>query len=333
PHDGILCGEFSRGDALAALVLVLLGLAIPLGYGANWLGLLLFASVLAGLALTPPLALAMALALGAATAILGWLIGAPDVQELSTSLLTVLVGVVSIVVTALLRITGQLIAARAEVERLAVAAERGRLALDLHDTVKQQLFAAGMELGTGRALAQSDPAGAAKHLRTAQEAVQGAARELAALIDGGGPPALRERSLPQALRTEVRDFSERTGIGVRLGIDPAGQAVPAEPARQLLRITQEALSNVARHSAARTVALTLDVEQDTLRLCIADDGSGLCAHTPHGHGLAGMHARARALGGSLQVRRTSASGGTTILLRCPRECAAGATGYGNGGNR
>jgi signal transduction histidine kinase len=87
----------------------------------------------------------------------------------------------------------------------------------------------------------------------------------------------------------------------------------------LFRIAQEAFSNILKHSAAKTVDISLDIDDETLLMRIADDGTGIPAgrfNAIGSHGLASMRHRVRALGGRLDVR-SQASGGTMLIVQIP----------------
>ncbi len=96
----------------------------------------------------------------------------------------------------------------------------------------------------------------------------------------------------------------------------------------MFRIAQEAFTNILKHSAAKSMDIALDLDEDAIVMQISDDGKGIPAgrlNAIGSHGLASMRHRVRALGGRLDVR-SPASGGTTLLVRIPaRRCAAGGT--------
>jgi signal transduction histidine kinase len=91
----------------------------------------------------------------------------------------------------------------------------------------------------------------------------------------------------------------------------------------LFRIAQEAFTNIVKHSKAQSMDITLDIDEDAIVMQISDDGKGMPAgrHTDiASHGLASMRHRVHALGGRLDFR-SSASGGTTLLVRIPASTA------------
>ncbi len=201
-------------------------------------------------------------------------------------------------------------------QELAVAEERNRLALDLHDSVKQQAFAASAQLGAARALLRQDPAAAEARLRQAEELMDGLRQELAHLILELRPPALEGRGLAAALRDYAADWSRQTGLPADCRLSSEGRLTP-EQEQALYRIAQEALANVARHSGARRVEIVLDYRPDGAVLTLADDGAGFdLAEAPSGVGLRSMQERAAALGGTLQVE-SAPERGTRVSVWVP----------------
>jgi NarL family two-component system sensor histidine kinase LiaS len=126
---------------------------------------------------------------------------------------------------------------------------------------------------------------------------------------------LGDKSLADALHAYTTDWSRQTGIAAEM---QAQGACPLPPATEhaLLRVTQEALANVARHSEATAVAIDLTYAADAVTLQIADDGRGFDARTARkGVGLDSMRERIEALGGQVQVE-SRIGGGTTVFVQC-----------------
>ncbi len=208
-------------------------------------------------------------------------------------------------------------------KQLAVVEERNRLARDLHDSVKQQLFAVGMQVAAADELAERDPAEAKTHLAAAGQLVGQAKQELNALIQELRPAALGDRGLVPALRELCADWSRASEIAAAVrshGERPA----PLDVEQALFRVAQEALSNVARHSGATTVDVRVAWEGGTLALAITDNGSGFdtTLRDGRGVGLASMAERVEALGGTLLV--SSGTTGTRIEARAPLPAEPGA---------
>ena len=191
-----------------------------------------------------------------------------------------------------------LVQARSE---LATLEERNRLARDLHDSVKQQVFATAMQLGAAQTIIDSDPETAKTHLQEAERLAQRAQQELTGLIQELRPAALAGKGLVEALRGYAEDWSRRTGIAAQVTVSGA-QPLPLTVEQPLYRVAQEALANVVRHSGARSVTLHLAWQTDALTLTIVDDGRGFEeTETVYGIGLHSMQERLAQLNGRLTI--------------------------------
>jgi signal transduction histidine kinase len=201
--------------------------------------------------------------------------------------------------------------AQRQVQDLAVAEERNRLARELHDSVKQQVFATIMQLGAARVLLERDPPAARLHLIEAEQLAQQSGAELSLLIHELRPIALGDKGLAEAIQSYAADWSRQSKIAADVRTRGAGALAPAAE-HALVRVTQEALANVARHSHATAVTLELELADDAATLKIADNGRGFdTSAASRGVGLDSMRERLEALGGRLWVE--SAPGiGTTI---------------------
>jgi signal transduction histidine kinase len=229
------------------------------------------------------------------------------------------------------RVEEQLVEIQRSRKRLVAAqdGERRRLERDLHDGAQQQLVALKLRLVLAAATAEDT----APELGTQLEALAAEAGEaidaLRNLAHGIYPPLLASSGLVAALRQQAAKLP----MDVR--VEPDGpQRVPrfdAEIEAAVYFCCLEALQNVAKHAAARTAVVRLEVEAHpaTLRFSVRDDGRGFDAATsPPGHGLENLADRVAALGGQLHV--ASAPGaGTTVLGVIP--LAGEAVGQGAAG--
>jgi signal transduction histidine kinase len=214
----------------------------------------------------------------------------------------------------------RLIATRQE---LAVVEERHRLARDLHDSVKQQTFVITMLVGAARNLVAGN-AEAERMLSEAERLAGQTQQELTTLIRTLRPITLSDTRLSTALREFCRDWAQLTHIGVQL---EAPDELPMAPhaEQELFRVTQEALTNIARHSHATEVALHACVEQEHVLLTIQDNGHGFDPDHGSGAGLGlrSMRERVAALGGSLTI--LSGDEGTRVEAWVPVSVHATAT--------
>ena len=200
-------------------------------------------------------------------------------------------------------------------QKLASLEARNRLARDLHDSVKQQVFAVSMQVRTAKMLLKSDADEAQEHLQEAEQLVQKTQQELTALVRELRPIALENKGFVIALRELVADWSRQTDIKVSLRI-ACEQALSFALEEALFRVVQEALANVARHSEATTVSLSLLCEQDSVQLSINDNGKGfdLAMANEVGLGLSSMRERIEALGGCIEIK-SKPTVGTSIIVQ------------------
>jgi len=194
--------------------------------------------------------------------------------------------------------------------------ERRRLARDLHDEVNQALTAILLRL---EALAQDSPPDRLGELVELKRLVNQAMDELLNLARQLRPSALDDHGLVPAVETQLKRFSARTGIEVRLDTAGDPDTLPEVVQTAIYRVAQEALTNVTRHAGATIVELELEERPDGAELRVSDDGHGFdpgVAKADGGLGLIGMAERARLVGGELDVR-SAPGGGTTVTLRVP----------------
>ncbi|MEO7430521.1 MAG: sensor histidine kinase [Dokdonella sp.] len=195
--------------------------------------------------------------------------------------------------------------------QLATLAERQRLARDLHDTVKQKAFALNMQLAAARRVLADSPV--AGRLDQAQRLTQQIQHELAEILD---EMRASDAELPFAerLRTRATEWSHTSGMALVFDLaDVPALAAPFEDS--LLRIVDEALSNVLRHSSASRVDIALSRNADAMCLTISDNGLGTPDEPASGMGLRNMRERAQALPeGRFSLDKPS-GGGTQVTVR------------------
>ena len=198
--------------------------------------------------------------------------------------------------------------------------ERRRLARDLHDEVNQALTAILLRL---EALAQDTPRERAPEGVELKRLVNQAMEELLTLARQLRPSALDDHGLVPAVEGQLKRFSARTGIEVRLRTEGEPNELPEVMQTAIYRVAQEALANVARHAGATVVEVDLESGDGQAELRVRDDGAGFdpgaipragSEGPGAGLGLGGMAERARLVGGELDVR-SAPGGGTTVTLR------------------
>ena len=200
--------------------------------------------------------------------------------------------------------------------------ERQHIARELHDGVGQMLTALGLGLAAARDSLMHDPERSYKQLDELKNMGTQVLHELQGLVTGLRPSVLDDLGLVPAIRGLVQQFDARLGTAVQLNVP--GSARRIQPALEtiLFRITQEALTNVARHAQARQVIITLVFEVDSVDLRIQDDGCGFDPDTiirsdPKQHwGLLGIEERVSLVGGQSQIH-SSPGKGTIIFIHIP----------------
>jgi signal transduction histidine kinase len=205
-----------------------------------------------------------------------------------------------------------------ELGRLAVLQERERIGQDLHDGIIQALYAVGLSLEDAGELMADDPVEAAARVERAIDSIHGTIRDIRNFIFGLRPELLDDVDLRGGLAILADEFRTSTLVDIELRA-PEPVDLDAEDAVQLLQLTREALSNVARHADATRVVIDLGATHGSLRLAIADDGRGFdpaATRGPAHHGLTNMRARAESMGGRLTI--TSRPGaGTRVVAELP----------------
>jgi signal transduction histidine kinase len=208
---------------------------------------------------------------------------------------------------------------------LAAANERllVRLGFDLHDGPLQQVYALAQDVRLLRE--QVDVLVAGEHRQPLSGRFDDVEAQLAELhqdlrdlAHSLEPRSLLQQPLPQAVERELDVLERRTGITTSLDVDGSFDELTASQRIALLRVLQEALSNVRQHSGARDVAVTLRQDARGVSMAIRDDGHGFepakalpAADGDAGMGLVGMRERLRLLGGRVEV--DSALGGPTVV--------------------
>ncbi len=210
-----------------------------------------------------------------------------------------------------------------ELGHLAVLQERERIGQDLHDGIIQALYAVGLSLEDVAEIMHDDPADAEARVERAIESIHGTIRDIRNFIFGLRPELLEDVDLGGGLANLVDEFRRSTLLSTELVVEGSGD-LDAEDAVQLLQLTREALSNVARHAEAHAVSVELAVHDGMLRLTITDDGRGFdptASRGPAHHGLNNMRARAESLGGTLTMDSRPAAG-TRVIFQVPLEASA-----------
>jgi signal transduction histidine kinase len=199
--------------------------------------------------------------------------------------------------------------------------ERSRIARDIHDDLGQNLLALRIDLSLMQVATAGIHPAINQKVTVMAGSLELAVKSLRAVINNLRPLAL-ESGLQRALEAQLNEFTRVSGVRHQFDPGPGG-AIAASPAgldAMLYRVVQESLSNVARHAGASEVRVALARDGACLTLRVQDDGIGMALPAGGGDdagcGLAGMRARAAAVGGTLSVQ-SAPGAGTVILLNVP----------------
>lgn len=212
----------------------------------------------------------------------------------------------------------ELQALNAQAQETAVTQERNRLAREIHDSLAHYLTVINLQLEAAEKLSQDQRERALQQVQRARrltlECLQEVRRSVAALRGA----SLDELLLPGALDKLVLEFTESTGIPVRLEVSISENVrLSPETRLALYRVAQEGLTNVQRHAHASVVRLSLVASERDVVLDLVDDGVGPAAESDGDHrgfGLLGLRERVDLLGGSLRFGPGAAGGGHLAVV-------------------
>lgn len=192
--------------------------------------------------------------------------------------------------------------------------EKGRLARDLHDELGGILTLAKIDIAWLEGHSKNNDPEIVPRLQRLASTVDEAVNLKRRVVEDLRPSLLDHLGLGAALQWYVNDTCKKAGLQCRLKLPPDAESVPPEQAIAIYRLVQEGLTNILKHAQASEVEIDLArVRGGGLRLRMADNGLGITNFRPDqlSHGIAGMRQRARALGGTFELK-TAPGEGTTI---------------------
>jgi two-component system, NarL family, sensor histidine kinase YdfH len=209
-------------------------------------------------------------------------------------------------------VNGQLRAYALRVEELSISLERQRMARELHDTLAQGLAGLIMQLETvDELLGRGEGEKARGIVNRAGQRARTALADARAVIQALRAPQEEGNPL-EAIARQVEQFRADTGINCVLEVGPGEIRLEGDVGRQVLRLVQEGLANVARHARAGQAAVRLSVTDGAVRLAISDAGAGFdpaeAAARPGHFGLMGLQERTRLAGGTLTIQSAPGKG-------------------------
>jgi len=191
---------------------------------------------------------------------------------------------------------------REQAEQAATAAERSRLARDLHDAVTQTIFSASVIAESLPRIWERSPDQAQQGLEELRQLTRGALAEMRTLLTELRPATLTEKPLGELLRNLTEATTSSTRIPISLTIRGEGH-LPDRVQMVFYRIAQEALNNVTKHASASEVRVDLRMGTDCVKLSIRDNGRGFDPSEDHpGHmGMQIMKERAESVGANVEI--------------------------------
>jgi signal transduction histidine kinase len=208
-----------------------------------------------------------------------------------------------------------------ELQSKATLAERTRLAQELHDTLEQALTGVALQLDTATKLFEKEPDGGKNHLEIARNLVTESQTEVHRSVWNLRCRALEQFDLPEALLMSSQQIAGGSNLRVEMKAQGRVRPLPEIVEENLLRIAQEALFNVIKHSGATQTEIELDYGPKNVVLQVKDNGKGFalddCAGPREGHfGLLGISERAKRLHGEITFS-SAPNAGTTVRVRIP----------------
>ncbi len=208
---------------------------------------------------------------------------------------------------------------RAEAEQRRAGEERLRIARELHDVVAHSLSVINVQAGMGLALFEEHPEqahAALDAIRTASKEALGEVRQvLAALRAPDAAP--REPALGLSRLPELAEQAQAAGLRVEMTVGESAAPLPPGVDLAAFRIVQEALTNIIRHSRARTARVRVERRAEAVAVTVEDDGPAAGRNTGSGgNGLVGMRERAAGLGGTVTAGPRG-DGGWRVAARLP----------------
>ncbi len=209
-----------------------------------------------------------------------------------------------------------------QTEESAVNNERSRMAREMHDTLAQGFTGIVVQLEAAEDALLDEPAAAQSHLARARTLAKTSLIEARRAVWALRPHLLEARDLPTSLRAATLAITDGTALRVDFDLPAAVPPLRSDAQAELLRVAQEAITNVVKHAGAGSVCVSLGQQNEHVQLAVTDNGRGFDpAHVvpqrDGGFGLIGMHERVARIGGRLDVCSTPGAG-TAIRATVPK---------------
>ena len=205
---------------------------------------------------------------------------------------------------------------RTQVEQTAIIAERNRLARELHDSITQSIYSMGLYTDAARlALLAGKQEVVDEYLHELRSLSRDAMLEMRLQIFELHPPILEQEGLVASIKARLESVETRAGVKSEIHVD-GERRLPNHIELELYRITQEALTNVVKHSKAKHVKVQMLFQENNFHLEIWDNGVGFELETARlsgGQGLRGIEERLQQIGGQLSVSSIPGQGATLCV--------------------
>ena len=236
-------------------------------------------------------------------------------------MLAVALGVLLIASLFSLFLAGRNVRLKAEIlERRAIAGERTRMARDLHDTLEQALSGIHLQLHSLSLAAQDAAPSLTGRMKSVAKLVKQCHGEIRQSIWNLRATAVEDFNLGQALKRSAQSLFLGSGVKVVTELAARSAKIPPLIEDNLLRIAQEAMTNVLKHAEATSIRIVLENDAEGVSITVSDNGKGMDfeqIRSQYGHyGIIGMEERAERIGGHLKIT-SSSSAGTTIRIHVP----------------
>jgi len=203
----------------------------------------------------------------------------------------------------------------AQVEALAVAEERNRLAREIHDSLGHYLTAMTMQLQAAGKLIAQDPQRAAESIAKAEKMARESLAEVRRSVAALRASPVDTTTLSDAIGELVQNLGE-SGIAATFTVEGQSQSLPIQTKTTLYRAAQEGLTNVRKHANASAVEVKLTYEPGQVTLTITDNGTGQRGQNYEGFGLLGLRERVTQLSGLLEAGNDP-NGGFRLYVAVP----------------
>jgi signal transduction histidine kinase len=205
-----------------------------------------------------------------------------------------------------------------ETRERAILEERNRMAREIHDTLAQGFTGIVLQLEAAEQGLHEAPESVPSHIDRARTLARESLNEARRSVWALRPQALEKRDLSDAIRREVERLAGEGRVGARFVVSGKRARLQEAVEDELLRVTQEALTNIRRHSQASSAEVSLVFEEETVRLSIVDNGVGFDTSRARegSFGLISMNERAQSCGGNVRVI-SKPGNGTRIEVTVP----------------